>query len=98
MGLAAGGTLYVGLGADGPWLPEALFLLLCVANRRPGASTARRRSRDPRDRRAAPSRIPVHRARRRQLLSGDICRSGAGEATCRWRLAARAGSLARRAI
>ena len=55
-------------------------------------------SRRPRDRRAAASRISLHRARRRQLLSGDVRRSCAGATTYRHVPAARARGAARRAI
>ena len=74
LGSAAERPLHVGVGADRARLPEALLVLFGLANRRPGAAAARRRSRRPRDRRAAPSRLPLHRARRRQLLSGDVRR------------------------
>ena len=43
LGPAAGGPLHVGLGADGARLPEALLVLLGLADRRPGAASARRR-------------------------------------------------------
>ena len=78
MGSAAGRTLHVGLGADRSWLPEALFLLLRVADRRAGAEAAKRRRRRAGGCRASAPRLPVHRARGRQLLSGDARRSGAG--------------------
>ena len=65
------GSLHVGVGADGARLPEALLVLLGLADRRPAAAAARRRRGRRGDRRAAPAGLPVHRARRRQLLSGD---------------------------
>ena len=40
LGSAARGRLHVGVGADGPRLPEALLVLFGVANRRPGAALA----------------------------------------------------------
>ena len=62
--------LHVGVGADGPRLSEALLVLLGVAHRRPGAAAARASTRRAGNRRAAAPRVPVHRARRRQFLSG----------------------------
>ena len=52
------------------------------------------RPRHPRDRRAAAPRVPVHRARRRQLLSGDAGRSRRGAAAVRSHAAAGVGSAA----
>ena len=66
--------VHVGVGADGARLPEALLVLLGVAHRRPEAAAARRRRRHCGDRRAAAPRLPLHRAGRRQLLSGDAHR------------------------
>ena len=40
VGSAAGGPLHVGVGADGPRLPQALLVLLGLAHRRPGAAAA----------------------------------------------------------
>ena len=45
MGSAAERSLHVGLGADRARLPEALFVLLGVAHRRPEAAAARREPR-----------------------------------------------------
>ena len=60
------------LGADRSRLPEALLVLLGVADRRPAAAAARASTRSSSEivelRRRG---LPVHRARRRQLLSGD---------------------------
>ena len=70
VGPAARGPLHVGLGADRPRLPEALLVLLGLAHRRPEAAATPRRRRRRRDRRAPPPRVPLRRARRRQLLSG----------------------------
>src|SRR5205823_971602 len=98
MGSASGAAVHVGVGTDAARLPEALLVLFRVADRRTGAAPARRRSRRPRDRRAAPSRISIHRARRRQLLSGHVRRSGAGAAPSRFLAAARAPGAARRAL
>ena len=58
-----------------PRLPEALLVLLGVADRRPEAAAARRRRRRARNRGAAAQGLPIHPARRRQLLSGDAGRS-----------------------
>ena len=80
LGPAAGGRLHVGLGADGPRLPEALLVLFRVANRRSGAALARGCSRRPRGRRAPAPRLPVHRPGGRQLLPSHARRSCAGAA------------------
>ncbi len=45
LGPAAGRALHVGVGADRARLPEALLVLLGVADRRPAAAPARRRTR-----------------------------------------------------
>ena len=60
--------------------PEALFVLLGLAHRRPEAATARRRRGRARGRGAAPTRLPIHPALRRQLLSGHAGRSRNGRA------------------
>ena len=78
MGAAAAGTLHVGLGADRSRLPEALLVLLRLADRRSAAAAAARRPCARRGRRSAASRIPLHRARRRQLLSGHARGSADG--------------------
>ena len=70
LGPAARRSLHVGLGADGARLPEALLVLLGLAHRRAEAAAARRSRRRSGDRRAPAPRLPVHAARRRQLLSG----------------------------
>ena len=75
------GTLHVGLGANGARLSEALLVLLGLAHRRPGAPPAshgRRRGRDPG---TPPTRLPVRRAGRRQLLPGDVDRPRHGGAS-----------------
>ena len=72
--------VHVGVGADRPRLPEALLVLFGVADRRPEAAAARRRRGDRGDRRAAPARVPLHRARRRQFLSGHADRHQDGGA------------------
>ena len=72
--------VHVGVGADRPRLPEALLVLLGVEDGRAEAAPAHRRCGDRRDRRAAPARVPVHRARRRQLLPGDAHRHQDGVA------------------
>ena len=73
-------ALHVGVGADRARLPEALLVLLGLADGRPGAAAARRRSRRAGNRRAAAAGLPVHRARRRQLLSGHARRPRAAGA------------------
>ena len=90
LGSAAARQLHVGVGADRARLPEALFVLLGVADRRTGATAARRRSGGAGDRRAAPPRLPLHRARRRQFLSGGDGRSRRGAPPLRSDPAARA--------
>ena len=80
LGPAARRAVHVGLGADGPRLPQALLLLLGVAHRRPEAAAAHGRCRHRRDCRASPPRLPVRGACRRQLLSGDAHRPGDGAA------------------
>ena len=52
--------------------PEALFVLLGVADRRTEAARPRERCGDRRDRRTAAQRFSLHRARGRQLLSGGV--------------------------
>ena len=79
--LLPAGPLHVGVGADRARLPEALLVLLGVAHRRPGAAAARRST--PSSREIVELRrrgLPVHRARRRQLLPGHARRSRAGRA------------------
>ena len=78
MGSAAGRSVHVGVGADRARLPEALLVLLGLENRRTGTAAAQRRRRAAGNRRTAPARVPVHRARRRQLLSRHARRSRAG--------------------
>jgi hypothetical protein len=68
--------LHVGIGADGAGLPEALLVLLGLADRRAEAAPAPGRRRRARGRRAAAQGLPVHPARRRQLLPGDARRPG----------------------
>ena len=80
LGSAAGGPIHVGFRADRARLPETLFVLLGVAHRRPEAAAARRRQRRGRDHRAAPARLPLRGARRRQLLSGHADGPGDGGA------------------
>ena len=75
LGSAADRQVHVGLGADRARLSEALLVLLGVAHRRPEAAPARRRGRRRGGRGAAQARLPLHRARRRQLLSGHPGRS-----------------------
>ena len=75
--------VHVGVGADRPRLPEALLVLLGVEDRRPAAAAASRRRGDRRDRRPAAPRVPLHRAGRRQLLSGHARRSRQGGAAGR---------------
>ncbi len=50
-------ALHVGLGPDGARLPQALLVLLGLADRRPEAATARRGRRHRRDRRAPSPRF-----------------------------------------
>ena len=52
VGPAAARQLHVGVGADRARLPEALLVLLGLANRRPGAAAAGRRCGRPGDRRS----------------------------------------------
>ena len=78
LGFAAARSLHVGVGADRTRLSEALLVLLCVEDRRAGTAAARCRCRASGDRGAAAPRIPVHRARRRQLLSRHAGRSRSG--------------------
>ena len=96
--LMPGEPLHVGVGADRARLPEALLVLLGVADRRPGAAPAHGRRGDGRDRRAAPEGLPLHRAGRRQLLSGGAEGSGAGGAARRQDAPARARGAARGAL
>ena len=70
LGPDAARQLHVGVGADPARLSEALLVLFGLAHRRTEAAAAHDRRRHRRDRRAAPARVPVHCARRRQLLSG----------------------------
>ena len=72
--------IHVGLGADRPRLPEALFVLLGVEDGRAEAPPAHRRRGDWRGRRAAPPGVPVHRARGRQFLYGHAHRHQDGGA------------------
>ena len=78
VGSDASQSLHVGVGADGARLPEALLVLLGLEDRRPASAPARERRRHRRDRRAAAARLPLHRARRRQLLPGDAHRPADG--------------------
>ena len=71
LGSAAERSLHVGVGPDRARLPEALLVLLGVAHRWAEAAPARRQPRRARDRPASPPGLPLHRPRRRQLLSGD---------------------------
>src|SRR6266550_156069 len=86
---AAAGTLrplYAGGHVEGTdfrparWslVPEALLVLLGLADRRPASAPARVSAGARRDRRAAAPRLPLHRARRRQLLSRDARRPAHG--------------------
>ena len=80
------GPLHVGLGADRARLPEALLVLLGLAHRRPGAAAARASDAVvDGDRRAAAPGLPLHRARRRQLLSRDAERPRAWPSGARTR-------------
>jgi hypothetical protein len=74
VGVAAGGPIYVGFRADRPRLPEALFVLLGLANRRTEASAAGRRHDRGGDHRATAARLSVRGTGRRQLLPGDSWR------------------------
>ncbi len=58
--------------------PEALLVLLGVAHRRPEAARARIERGDRGAGRAAPPRLPLRRARRRQLLPGHARRLAHG--------------------
>ena len=69
----------------GPRMPQALLLLLGVEDGRADAASANVARRDRGDRRAPTDGVPLHRARRRQLLPGD-----AGK-TSRWPSGARTG-------
>ena len=69
LGSAAARQLHVGVGADGARMREALLVLLRVAHRRTTAPAARDRQRHRGNRGAAPPRLPLHRAGRRQFLS-----------------------------
>ena len=69
LGPAPEGPLHVGIGPDRARLPEALFVLLGVAHRRPAAAHARQQRHHRGGPRAAPTRFPLRAARRRQLLS-----------------------------
>ena len=68
------------LRADGSRLPEALLVLLGLADRRSEAAAAERRQRGRRDRRPSPPRVSVHRPGRRQFLSGHARGPGDGGA------------------
>ena len=92
------GQIHVGVGADGSRLPEALLVLLGVEDRRPAPAAAHRRRRDRRNRRPAAARLPLHRARRRQFLSGDARRPGQGGAARRQDPARGAQGDARRTL
>src|SRR5688572_24010258 len=81
MGSAAAGSLHVGVGADRTRLPEALLVLLRLEDRRPGTTPAGGGRRGSGGRPAAAPRLPLHRPRRRQLLSGAAVRPGDGRAT-----------------
>ena len=70
VGPAAAQSLHVGLDSDRPRLPQALLVLLGVAHRRPGAAAIGGRRGHRRSGGAATARLPLHRAGRRQLLSG----------------------------
>jgi hypothetical protein len=59
LGSGSARSLYLGIGANGAHLPQALFLLLGVAHRRTETSPARIGSGDRRERPVAPSRIGV---------------------------------------
>ena len=84
LGPAARRTLHVGLGADRSRLPEALLLLLGVADRRPAPAAARHVDAVVRgNRRPAAPRLPVHRARRRQFLSRHARRPAHGRRVAR---------------
>src|SRR6185436_6189506 len=85
MGSPAAESLHVGVGADGSRLPEALLVLLGVADRWSGAAAARRGHGRARGRGIAAQGISFHRARRRQLLSRHARGSGPGEAAIRSR-------------
>ena len=78
LGSAAARQVHDRVGADGARLPEALLVLLGVAHRRPEAPRPRVRCGDRGAGRAAPARLPVRRAGRRQLLSGHARRSADG--------------------
>ena len=89
LGSAAQGPLHVGIRADGARVSEALLVLLGLADGWPEAPAARPVRCGRRNRDAATHGIPVHPARRRQLLPGDARRSGDGEAEERHAGAAR---------
>ena len=85
LGVAAGRPLHVGIGADGPRVPQALFVLLGVAHRRPETAAAPDRQCGGGDRRAPASGAPVRRACRRQLLSRHARGPGHGGASAQHR-------------
>lgn len=62
--LAPRDKYYVGLGPDRSRLSQALFILLCLADRWPEAAAANFRCCGARNRRSASPRISLHRARR----------------------------------
>ena len=98
VGSAAQGPLHVGVGADRARLPEALLVLFGLADRRPGAAAARGQSRRARSRRTAAPRVPLHRPRGRQFLSGHLRRSRAGAPPDQSGAAAGTRGAARRAL
>ena len=80
VGPAAAATVPLGVGADRARVPEALLVLLGLADRRAGAAPAVGGRRHRGSRRAAATRLPLHRARRRQLLPGLAGRPRRGRA------------------
>ena len=98
LGSAAARALHVGVGADRARLPEALLVLLGLAHRRPAARASAASSGRAGDRRASAPRVPLHRARRRQLLSCHARGSADGGAARRQVAPPPAGGDSRRAL
>jgi radical SAM superfamily enzyme YgiQ (UPF0313 family) len=65
LGLDESRKIYVGLGADHSWMPEALFLLQCVADRWAKAAPKKLSKSDRRNRGLAADWISIHRPGRR---------------------------------
>ncbi len=78
LGSAAARQVHDRVGADRARLSQALLVLLGVAHRRPEAARARVRCGDRGAGAAAPPRLPLRGAGRRQLLPGHARRSADG--------------------